>query len=111
MLILKFNCFFNCIADWCPPCKRIAPFYVTLSEKYGSSEKATFYKINCNSLSMMAPFYKKKCDALSAKAICKTYKVKAVPTFCFFNGGKYITSVVGEYEKQLEETIVSFLKK
>jgi thioredoxin 1 len=110
-------------ADWCRPCRRIAPFYDTLSKKYGSLgerqpksggsplSKVIFYKMNCNSLSSIAFLYKKKASASSARAMCKTYGVKSVPTFCFFYGGQYVSSVVGDSEQELEETLVKVLSQ
>lgn len=79
-------------ADWCGPCKKIAPFYSKLADKYASAQ---FYKINC--------------DVASTKDVVKACMVSSLPSFCFFIGGKYINKMIGANESQLEELIVKFL--
>ncbi|MCQ2958610.1 MAG: thioredoxin domain-containing protein [Bacteroidales bacterium] len=40
----KRPCIVDCYADWCRPCKMIAPFFDTLAKEYEG--KVDFYKIN-----------------------------------------------------------------
>ena len=58
---------FDFYADWCGPCKRIAPDFEKMSMYY---ENFLFFKINVD-----------KCPVAS-----KTFKIKAMPTFIYLNG-------------------------
>jgi thioredoxin 1 len=60
--------FVDFYAQWCGPCKRVAPFIHILSEKYTN---VTFLKVDVD-----------ECDSLSHK-----YKVSAMPTFLIFDVG------------------------
>lgn len=79
-------------ADWCGPCKRIAPAFAKLAEKY---QNVGFYKINTDNL-----------DIAKVVEICD---IKSLPTFCLFRGGKYITRMLGSNDKDLEKMIVQNL--
>jgi len=79
-------------ADWCGPCKAIAPkIDIMIESKMYKS--VTFYKINT--------------DNPELEAICQICKIASLPTFCFFRGGRYVTEVVGanlgEIQKNIEE--------
>ena len=63
-------------ATWCGPCKRIAPIYVELSEKFPS---ITFLK----------------CDVDEAEEVSQKYSVESLPTFIFMNNGIIHGSVEG----------------
>ena len=58
-------------ADWCGPCKRIAPEYVKLSEKYTD---IVFLKV----------------DADNSEALSESFNVSALPTFLFLNKGNIV---------------------
>jgi len=58
-------------ADWCGPCKRIAPEYVKLSEKYTD---IVFLKV----------------DADESEALTGSFDVSALPTFLFLNKGNIV---------------------
>ena len=73
---------------WCGPCKRIAPFYYSLAEKY---HDVGFYKIDA--------------DKADVKAVTQACEVKSFPTFCIFIGGKYTSKVLGANESELEKAI------
>lgn len=61
-------------ADWCPPCKQIAPIYETLADKHGVPNTLAFAKVNVD----------------HAQDIARTYRVTAMPTFMFFKDGKQV---------------------
>ncbi|XWV24715.1 thioredoxin-like protein [Tupanvirus deep ocean] len=79
--------------DWCPPCKMIAPKFAKLAEKYPT---VGFYKLNS--------------DTPDVGKIVAACEVSALPTFCFFVNGKYITRVVGANDVQLENAIIEIIK-
>lgn len=80
-------------ADWCGPCKKIAPFIDKLADKYPT---VSFYKINS--------------DKEELALVCNACKISALPTFCFFRNGKYITNITGANEQNLEDKIIALLE-
>ena len=81
-------------ADWCGPCKRIAPKIDAFTEKY---KNVGFYKINVENQEL--------------SKICEACQIKSLPTFCLFVGGKYITNLVGANESELEKLVVKYMEK
>ncbi|KPM35989.1 hypothetical protein AK830_g10571 [Neonectria ditissima] len=61
-------------ADWCPPCKAIAPVYETLADKHSVPQTLAFAKVNVDHVQDAA----------------RTYRVTAMPTFLFFKDGKQV---------------------
>ncbi len=59
-------------ADWCPPCKAIAPLYAKLAEENAVDGKLAFAKVNVDHV----------------PAIAQQYSVTAMPTFMFFASGR-----------------------
>ncbi|KAK7416308.1 Thioredoxin-like protein 1 [Neonectria magnoliae] len=76
-------------ADWCGPCKQIAPFYETLSESLSIPNAVTFVKINSDDQS----------------DISKEYSVSALPTFLVFRDAKVIEKVQGADPRKLQAVI------
>lgn len=76
-------------ADWCGPCKRIAPFYEQMIKKYPN---IAFYKMNS--------------DNENVSEAVETCKIRSLPTFCFFKGGNYVSSMTGANESELEKKII-----
>ncbi len=60
-------CIVDCYADWCRPCKMIAPYFDTLSKEY--AEKINFYQINIDEAQNLATFF----------------RVNSIPTVMFCN--------------------------
>jgi thioredoxin 1 len=61
-------------ADWCPPCKAIAPIFETLAAKHGKPGYLAFAKVNVDQV----------------QAVAQTYRITAMPTFLFFKEGKQV---------------------
>lgn len=81
--------FVDFYAEWCGPCKRIAPFIHKLSEKYTS---VAFLKVDVDT-----------CESLSKK-----YGVRAMPTFITFTVGNETASkpIVGADTKKIEDALI-----
>ncbi|KAI0444555.1 thioredoxin-like protein [Xylaria telfairii] len=58
-------------ADWCPPCRAIAPIFSKLADSHSSNGKLAFAKVNVDHVNNIA----------------KQYNVTAMPTFMFFQDG------------------------
>ncbi|QSZ35308.1 hypothetical protein DSL72_008177 [Monilinia vaccinii-corymbosi] len=76
-------------ADWCGPCKAIAPLYEQLSAKLSSQKKITFTKVNVD----------------TQKEIASTYAVTAMPTFIIFKEGKQVEKVQGANPTELQNIV------
>lgn len=79
-------------ADWCGPCKMMAPLVAQLAENY--SDKC---KIG-------------KCNTDENPELNRAYKIMSIPTFLFFKNGKVVETVIGAVSKsELEEKIKQVL--
>jgi thioredoxin 1 len=58
-------------ADWCPPCRSIAPVFSKLADRHALSGHLAFAKVNVDHVNDVAG----------------RYGVSAMPTFVFFEGG------------------------
>ena len=76
-------------ADWCGPCKMLAPVLEGLSEKM---DKVTFYKVNVDASSDLAG----------------RYGIQAIPNLVIFKDGKAVDQITGFVP---EGEIVSRLEK
>ena len=63
----------------CPPCKRVAPLFIELSEEFGESGKVIFCKVNVD----------ENPDTASM------YQVTGWPTFLFLKKGEKVMEIVG----------------
>ncbi|CAJ0578432.1 unnamed protein product, partial [Mesorhabditis spiculigera] len=73
-------------ADWCGPCRMIAPFFEQLSNHFTN---ALFCKINVD----------------RARDVMQTYQVRAMPTFVFFKNGAEVDRLQGANPNSLQDTI------
>jgi len=64
-------------AEWCVPCRAIAPIVEDLAKKYAG--KVTFAKLNTD----------------ENPEVPQRYMVMGIPTLLFFKGGKLVDQVVG----------------
>ncbi|KAM4058687.1 thioredoxin domain-containing protein [Hirsutella rhossiliensis] len=61
-------------ADWCPPCKAIAPVFESLAAKHAKPQFLAFAKVNVDHVASVA----------------QTYHITAMPTFLFLKDGKQV---------------------
>eukprot|EP00756_Hemistasia_phaeocysticola_P000130 Hpha_TRINITY_DN10094_c1_g1::TRINITY_DN10094_c1_g1_i1::g.83857::m.83857/K03671/trxA; thioredoxin 1 len=79
-------------ADWCGPCKLIAPVFSRLSDE-GENKDVTFVKVNVDELQETA----------------MKYNVTSIPHFVFLKGGEPIDALVGASEGKLREKVSKLL--
>ncbi|KAL1864412.1 Thioredoxin-like protein 1 [Diaporthe australafricana] len=76
-------------ADWCGPCKAIAPLYEQLAARISKPGVVTFVKVNTE----------------KQKEIAAAYRVTSIPTFIMFRDGNKIDEVKGADPKKLQSII------
>nr|POE63618.1 thioredoxin-like protein 1 [Quercus suber] len=76
-------------ADWCGPCKAIAPVYEQLSQQLSRPGVITFVKVNTD----------------HQKDITQTYNITAMPTFMIFKAGRETKRIRGADPKALNEAV------
>lgn len=74
-------------ANWCNPCKQIAPNYAILAQKYSKEGKCMLVKENLQ------------------LGISKDFGITAVPTFLIFHYGAFVEQVTGGDLSELEKTL------
>ncbi len=75
-------------ADWCGPCKAIAPFFNSLKEMY---PQVKFFKLDIDENQEMA----------------RKYKIESIPAFILFKDGLEKDRLVGANKVKLEGMISS----
>ena len=68
-------------AEWCGPCRMIAPFIDEISNEY--SDKALVLK----------------CNVDDSPAIAARYGIRNIPTVLYFKGGEIVDKQVGAVQK------------
>ncbi|KAL6076346.1 Thioredoxin [Balamuthia mandrillaris] len=76
----------DCFAEWCGPCKRIAPFVEQLSKEMPN---VVFLKMDVD-----------EADALAGKL-----GVTAMPTFFFYKNGKKVGDMCGANNEKLKQLV------
>ncbi|MBN1431564.1 MAG: thioredoxin [Methanomicrobiaceae archaeon] len=81
-------------AEWCGPCRRVAPVIEELAHDY--SGRITFGK----------------CNTDENQSLAAAFSISAIPSLLFFSDGKLINRVTGAYpkdalEKQIKSTFPS----
>ena len=69
-------------ADWCGPCKAMAPVVETLADEYAG--KAKVGKMNTD----------------ENQDIAMEYGILSIPTFLVFKGGKVVNKMIGMQDKR-----------
>ena len=70
-------------ADWCAPCKMIAPVVEALAEEFDGKVKFT------------------KLDVDSNPKVATNYGIRGIPTLLIFNDGQPVDQVVGAVPKSV----------
>nr|3ZIV_A Chain A, AECA THIOREDOXIN [synthetic construct]3ZIV_B Chain B, AECA THIOREDOXIN [synthetic construct]3ZIV_C Chain C, AECA THIOREDOXIN [synthetic construct] len=79
-------------AEWCGPCRMIAPIIEELAEEYAG--KVVFGKVNVD----------------ENPEIAAKYGIMSIPTLLFFKNGKVVDQLVGARPKEaLKERIKKYL--
>ncbi|KAK3330652.1 thioredoxin-like protein [Apodospora peruviana] len=81
-------------ADWCGPCKMIAPTFESLSTKYSKPKKIAFCKI----------------DVDSQTEVAQMYSVRAMPTFLILRNGSVIDTIQGASPPALSAAVEKAVK-
>ncbi|KAI5467798.1 putative thioredoxin [Mariannaea sp. PMI_226] len=81
-------------ADWCGPCKMIAPHYEKLANEHSRPKKVAFAKINVDTQS----------------TISRTQGVSAMPTFKIFHNGNCIETIKGANPPALTQAVSNALR-
>lgn len=89
--IASTNQFFTVYANWCGPCKAIAPFYEQLSQSLSRPGIAAFVKINT--------------ESEGGKPLSAKYAVTSLPTFIVFRDGNVVEKVKGANPKELQAIV------
>jgi len=69
-------------AEWCPPCRALAPTFEELAKKYAGGVR--FFKLNID----------------ENAAVPQRFGIKGIPTLVFFDGGREVERVVGASGKE-----------
>lgn len=79
-------------ADWCGPCKMIAPIVAQLATELEGKVKIGKLDVDANG------------------AIAQSYRVMSIPTLLIFKGGEVVDTIVGAVPKnQLEAKLQKFM--
>ncbi|KAK0632197.1 hypothetical protein B0T14DRAFT_490595 [Immersiella caudata] len=81
-------------ADWCGPCKMIAPTFESLSTKYSKPKKIAFCKV----------------DVDSQGEVAQQYGVRAMPTFLILHNGSVIKTIQGANPPALTDAVNEAVK-
>lgn len=76
-------------ANWCGPCKRIAPVYEELAKKF---TKVTFLKV----------------DVDESETIASKFSVQSLPTFVFLKNGTEVTRIEGADPNRIIQVLEGF---
>jgi len=75
-------------AEWCPPCRALAPTFEELAKQYDG--RVRFLKLNVD----------------ENQQVPQRFGIKGIPTLVFFDGGREVERVVGASSKAALERVV-----
>jgi thioredoxin 1 len=70
-------------AEWCGPCKRIAPILEELASEYAGRAKVVKVDVDAN------------------QEVAGRFRIQSIPTLLFFKGGQMVDSVIGAVGKDV----------
>ena len=76
-------------ADWCGPCKQIAPIYQQLAQTLSKPNRVTFTKINTD----------------KQQELSRAYGVTAMPTFMIFKNARVTDTIKGADPQRLSAAV------
>lgn len=82
----------DCWAEWCAPCRRLAPVIDQLASEYAG--KITFAKLNVD----------------ENPRITRRYNIQSIPMLLFLKNGAIVNQIVGAVPKQYIEQQLHHLK-
>ncbi|KAI9658819.1 MAG: hypothetical protein M1831_003845 [Alyxoria varia] len=82
-------------ADWCGPCKAIAPLYEQLAHQLSRPGKITFVKV----------------DTDAQKEIARGWNVTAMPTFLIIKNGRETSRIMGADGAKLQKAVQNLAKE
>ncbi len=77
-------------AEWCPPCKAIAPKLEEIGQELGSKIKIV------------------KMDVDSNQNTAAQFGIRSIPTLLFFKNGKMVDQILGNHPK---DNLIEFINK
>jgi thioredoxin 1 len=81
-------------AEWCGPCKAIAPIIENLANKYNSADQVKICKL----------------DVDENPETQSKFRIMSIPTLLFFQNGEIVNTIVGARpEEYIEDEIAKFL--
>lgn len=78
-------CVLDLWAEWCGPCRRLAPIFEELSSEFAG--KVAFGR----------------CNTDENQHLAASFSITAIPTVLFFSGGRMLNRVTGAYPKETLE--------
>ncbi len=78
-------------ADWCGPCKRLAPIFDELSKEHTAIK---FYKVNSD----------------EAEELAQKYEVQALPTILFLKEGEVVSMIRGANVQAIKDELIELEK-
>ncbi|KAI9759819.1 MAG: hypothetical protein M1835_000299, partial [Candelina submexicana] len=79
-------------ADWCGPCRQIAPIFEKLCAQHARTNEMMFAKV----------------DVDRQQSIAQKYSVAAMPTFLIFKKGQVVSTIRGADPKKLSDEVAKF---
>ncbi|PBP24430.1 37S ribosomal protein rsm22 [Diplocarpon rosae] len=99
-------------ADWCGPCKAIAPTYESLATKHSKLNRVTFTKVNVDHQQEIAQKYGVRAQVHPSICVAQAKLIKdnSMPTFMIFRSGNIINTIRGADSRGLTTAIESAVK-
>ena len=84
------SCVIDFFADWCGPCRMIAPYYQQLAQ---SNPSITFCKVNVD----------------AAKDVARACNIRCMPTFQLYSNNRLCKEVTGADRAALDDLVLMAL--